>query len=176
MTPIGSARRTNVYHSDFGPSPRACQCGAPGMPCPDCNMSCGIDDRRRCRLDSWSPSTIRGRGTDQRSSHRFSCGWHLRAIHWRTVSRPLPVSLLLIEERASSARAVSSAPNERWKRTTIPARPVPALGESRSGRRRACGNSTRAPGVHRVPAEMPGLPLSATRSWAGSPQIFSSRV
>src|SRR5262247_3088008 len=23
--------------SDFGPSPRACQCGAPGMPCPDCN-------------------------------------------------------------------------------------------------------------------------------------------
>src|SRR5262245_36149425 len=25
--------------SDFGPSPRACQCRAPGMPCPDCNRS-----------------------------------------------------------------------------------------------------------------------------------------
>src|SRR5262249_25388164 len=23
--------------SDFGSSPRACQCGAPAMPCPDCN-------------------------------------------------------------------------------------------------------------------------------------------
>jgi hypothetical protein len=25
--------------SDFGPSPRACRCGAPGKPCPDCNRS-----------------------------------------------------------------------------------------------------------------------------------------
>jgi len=24
---------------DFGPSPRACQCGAPAMPCPECNAS-----------------------------------------------------------------------------------------------------------------------------------------
>src|SRR5262245_17929545 len=26
-------------------SPAACQCGAPGMPCPECDPSTGIDDR-----------------------------------------------------------------------------------------------------------------------------------
>jgi hypothetical protein len=27
-----------------GPSLRACNCGAPGMPCPDCNRSAGPHD------------------------------------------------------------------------------------------------------------------------------------
>jgi hypothetical protein len=29
---------------DCGSSPRACKCGAPGMPCPDCNASTGPHD------------------------------------------------------------------------------------------------------------------------------------
>ena len=30
-----------------GPSPRACKCGAPGMPCPECNACGGPDEPPR---------------------------------------------------------------------------------------------------------------------------------
>jgi hypothetical protein len=50
---------------DFGPSPRGCKCGAPGMPCPDCNRSAGPDEPPKMppgvkvTLDNKGPETDR---------------------------------------------------------------------------------------------------------------------
>ena len=45
--------------SDIGASPRACKCGAPGMPCPDCNPYGSPMNLRRCRRGSLL-TTVRG--------------------------------------------------------------------------------------------------------------------